>query len=230
MAVEVDYVVRLTLSVRLAKRLPELLEGGRTQDVEVVGLAVGLAEPAEELARHGAERHIPVAPRPAEDQKDADLSFFLGRQAGSAGRVGLRAHERMGGESQGRVGRWLPQQLPGDRGRLGHARDDLDARLRQPLLDPAPDPPGVVIRQEYRPKQLRPQLGHSPLDPPGDRRRRLLGVLEELFQIPAKIFFILRRKTEGKLGGGRARGTVAGEVEVHPVAAFRHGVLLDAEV
>src|SRR6476659_3838701 len=81
-AVKVDHVVGLAFPVGLAEHLPELLERGRTQEVELVGLAVGRAQPAEELARHRAEGHVLLRPRPAEDQEDADLPLLPGWKLG----------------------------------------------------------------------------------------------------------------------------------------------------
>ena len=44
MAVEVDHVVGLAFPVGLAERFSELLKRGRSQDIEVIGLTVGLSD------------------------------------------------------------------------------------------------------------------------------------------------------------------------------------------
>ncbi|HYU34318.1 MAG TPA: hypothetical protein VEW48_19365 [Thermoanaerobaculia bacterium] len=54
--------------------------------------------------------------------------------------------------------------------------------------------------------------------------------MEEVFQIPAQVLFILRGEAEGELSGGRPAGAVAFEGDLYPVAALRQGVLLDAEL
>lgn len=83
--VEVNHVIGLALPLRLPEHLPELLEGGRAQDVQVIGFAVRRAKPLDQPARHRAKRHVLFSPRPADDQKDADLFSFSGRQLRSAG-------------------------------------------------------------------------------------------------------------------------------------------------
>src|SRR5690606_33675302 len=60
-AVEVDDVVRVAVAVRGAEHVAELLEGGRTQDVELKCLSSGGVEAFEQAARDGAERHIVAA-------------------------------------------------------------------------------------------------------------------------------------------------------------------------
>ena len=57
-----------------------------------------------------------------------------------------------------------------------------------------------------------------------------MGVLEEVFQIPTQIFFILRRETECECGSGLARGAVAGEIEFDLVTALWQGGLPETEL
>src|SRR4051812_28741275 len=75
-----------------------------------------------------------------------------------------------------------------------------------------------------------PFLRLAPFLGPRDRRRRLLGILEEVFQVPAQILLILGRETEIERRDGRARSAVAEEIDLHPVAALGHGVLPDPEL
>jgi hypothetical protein len=55
-------------------------------------------------------------------------------------------------------------------------------------------------------------------------------MLEEVFQIPAEVFFVLWRDVEGECGGGRSRRAVAREADLHPVLTLCYSLLTQPEL
>jgi hypothetical protein len=54
-------------------------------------------------------------------------------------------------------------------------------------------------RSQHLAKQLDANLRHALLNSRRDGRRRVHGILEEVFQVPTKVFLILRTEVEVKL-------------------------------
>jgi hypothetical protein len=66
--------------------------------------------------------------------------------------------------------------------------------------DPVPQPPRAAVGLKTLLEQRPADLGHPAFDAGGDRRRRLVGVLEVILEVPAQLFLLVRGERERELG------------------------------
>src|SRR5438105_1442415 len=104
----------------------------------------------------------------------------------------------MSPQAQRRVGLRVTYQLPGDGCGFAHVCDDLDARVFEPVTQRRPQIARVVARLKDVFEKYRADLDQALLDARGDLWRRVERVLQEVFEIPAQVFVVLRREVEVK--------------------------------
>ncbi len=180
-AVEVHDVVGPAVLLRRLEPGGHGRVGGRAQHVELERRQA--AAQLDEVAGHGAERHVASAPRPADHQQHPQLRP-RGRQDRSAGGPVVGPHERPGPQRHRLVGAGVAQQLPGQ-GRVARVGRHLHPGLVQAGAHPGPQVGRLA--GEDRPEQRRSQLAQPRL-----RRRRqpgggVEGELEVVLQVPAQL-------------------------------------------
>ena len=121
-----DDVVGLSVGLGSSENETQLVEGRRTEHVELVVRLRLLAQPLDQPAGYGAERHIIAGPRPADHQEDADRPRAGTGHLGLLGGLRMGTDERRGAEGQGNIGLGVADQFPGDGCRPFDRGDDLD--------------------------------------------------------------------------------------------------------
>ena len=172
-----------------------------------------LAQAAQDAAGDRAERHVVAPARPADDEQDADLAlaFFQRRRVERArGRVTSVCARTNAPASQRerRVRHRVAQQLPRDGRRFADFGDDLDARVVEVVLQPAPTCRGVVGRFEHGVEQL--SCRSRPCA--ASMRAAIVGAgssgyCKIIFEVPAQVFSVLVGVSlNSKSAGGGWRG------------------------
>lgn len=186
MPIEMHQVVRLARGLRLPQHVRQPLECGRTQHGEPHGVTA--AQAFQHAAGDRAERHIPASARTADRQQHADRPSGAWQQLGPRDGVVRSPHKGARPQRQRHIRLRIAQQFPRQRGGILYGGLDLYARAAQLVSGVVPDL-GVSERLG---EQIRTDLRHAPLDARGDGWRWFHRILQEIFQVPANVFLVLR--------------------------------------